>query len=773
MARRGGATGPVLAASPATRRVLRPRQAPGARGLPAGTTLPSAAPRTGGRVTRSSAALTQTNPSSSNDSQLAARTSRQSRSHKRSLSPGATVASPRRKRARRRPGSYREDSDPQTSDVENATSPRQSRARRTPKKQSPARAAKRRRLGSLAAETSALSLDSKPVIENTVIPDWASLPWHILVPIFQYAAADLEDSERAKWLSATSRVCRAFAEHALTALYKAPPLLSRAAAHNLVSLLSKDPSSTLFDYKQKVEALYIDVQEIASKTYKGKSLDLKTLICSLPRLKVIQFSHWKDEPPYRKLDDSLRWHYPAALFKALGGMHGRPAGEASGTHHPRLIGWQWNRRLMGPGLDLAGISALHQTPSFSSLKKVSFVNYQVPSLRAKQYSDDAGLDALDRAFVQGMADAISALPNLEFLSVESSTAINDQLLPLLPKRLTTLELVNCWEVNADDFANYLLSNGQKLRHLALHHNISLSLAFVTVLGTACPNLQSLSMDFKTFRHHEFWNDSEPNYSDLLTAGQIPDWPESLEMLELKNMRKWTAEAAETLFQSLVDSAPRLLKLRQLDLKAMLDIPYRQRSEIRDKWEAKLKKVFLRKSGDPRPLFSLRQPPAGFSQTGNGAAKGSSSRKSAEAAAMATKSPSRRSNRIASQLSNPSSRASSVGRDLRNGLGRPSYAEPDTDEDEDEDEDEEGEDELDPASGGSEASQVAGSPATEMAETAPFRHGMCEKVVIQLDNQKPAEKTWRMEDFMDHEEDDHWDADWDGQDEVFDDGRYAW
>lgn len=771
MARRGDATGPVLAASPATRRVLRPRQAPRARGLPAGTTLPSAAPRTGGRVTRSSAALTQTNPSSSSDSQRVAHTPRQSQPRKRALSPGTRVASPRRKRARRRPGSYREDSDSQTSDVENAANPRQSRAsrtRRTPKKQSLARPAKRRGLGSLAAETSALSLDSKPIIENTVIPDWASLPWHILVPIFQYAAADLEDSECAKWLSATSRVCRAFAEPALTALYKAPPMLNRAAAHSLVSLLSKDPSSTLFDYKQKVEALYIDVQEIASKTYKGKPLDLKALICSLPRLKVVQFSHWKDEPPYRKLDDSLRWHYPAALFEALGGMHD-PAGEASGSHRPRLIGWQWNRRLMGPDLDLAGISTLHQSPSFSSLKKVSFVNYQVPSLRARRNFDDAELDARDRAFVQSMADAISTLPNLEFLSVESSTAINDQLLPLLPERLTALELVNCWEVNADDFANYLLSNGQKLRHLALHHNISLSLAFVTVLGTACPNLQSLSMDFKTFRHHEFWNDSEPNYDDLLTAGQIPNWPESLETLELKNMRKWTAEAAETLFQSLVDSAPRLLRLRHLDLKAMLDIPYRQRSEIRDRWEAKLKKVFLRRSEDPRPLFSLRQPPAGLSQTGNTAAKSSSSCKSAEAAAMMAKSPSRRSNRIASQLSNPSSRASSVVRDPRSGVGRPSYVELDTDEDEDEDV---GEDELDPTSGGSEAGQPASS-TTEMTETALFHHGMCEKVEIQLDNQKPAEKTWSMEDFMDLEEDDLWDSDWDGQDEAFDDGLYAW
>ena len=543
-------------------------------------------------------------------------------------------------------------------------------------------------------------------------------------------------------------------------------------AHGLVALLSKDPSTTLFNYRPKVEELIINVEEIASKSYKGQPLDLRALLGNLPRLRVVQFFHWKDDPPFQRLDESLRWHYPAVLFQALNGVQGATEA-ANGAQHAKLTAWQWNRRLMGPDLDLSGIKALHQTPSFSRLKKLSFVNFQVPSLHARANADVDELEAQDRAFIQRMADAIASLPTLEHLCIESSTAASGELLALLPADLKTLELVNCWEVDGDDFASYLLSNGYKLEHLVLRHNQSLDLTFLTVLGAACPNLKTLCMDFKTFNHHKFSHDSNPDYETLLAAGQVPDWPEGLESVELKNMRKWTAEAAETLFQSLVDSAPKLRRLRRLDLKAMLDIPYRQRSEIRDRWAATLKHVFLREAEDPRPVYSLRQQQAPSSATDESSAlKKKPSKKSRRSARLAPESPSRRSSRIAMQQAtpSPSSRASSVGRELRNGLNRPSYVEPDTDMDED-DEEEDDDDDDDIGSGHDNSHGQPASPA-ETAGAVPFRHGLCEMVELQLDNQKPAERTWRMEDFLDDEDDDLSDEDWDGDDEELDVG-YAW
>ncbi|SPQ27451.1 9c65fc0d-157d-45e2-a678-ec9c306a1dd9 [Thermothielavioides terrestris] len=647
------------------------------------------------------------------------------------------------------------------------------KAKTTPKKSNARRGTKSRPDGVDEEEPPVPRESNTAGVKEAVIPDWTRLPYLILLRIFQYAAAPLTELREARWLTAASGVCRAFAEPALTALYECPPLLSRSMAHGLVSLLSKDPSTTLFNYRVKVRELWVDVEEIASKTYRGQPLDIEALVRNLPQLKSIRFFHQKDDAPYRSLDGSLRWHYPAALFEVLNGTP-VPTGNAGPVEHARLSEWQWNRRLMGPKLDLAGIKALHQTPAFLGLKKLSFVNYQVPSLYAKAGASDDELASRDLAFVQSMADAITAVPTLQHLAIESSTVVNDRLLPLLPKSLQTLELVNCWDVNSEDFASYLLSSGSQLRHLILRHNQSLSLSFVTVLATACPRLELLYVDFKTYKHHEFYKDSDPSYDELLTAEQVPEWPQSLEALHLLNMKKWEAEAAENLIQSLIDSAPKLLKLRQLELKAMLSIPIHERSQLRNKWGTKLKRVFLREKKDPKPFFSLSEP-AQQAATEVRGTKEKKSRKTVRATAV--ESPSRRSARLAAQFSNPSSRASSVGRDLRSGLGRPFYAEPDTDVDEEDEELKQGQGQVmtregEDNSSGEESSSASPAGAPAATKTVPFRHGMCEKVVLQLDNQKLVETALTMDDFLDSEGDDLSDDDWAGEDEDFDSG-YAW
>jgi hypothetical protein len=696
------------------------------------------------------------------------------RSHKRSRSNCATPSSRRAKkwakRTRQRSSSpeFNEDSDDSGDEIANAyitpgsevdqkasTNGRHAQLALLPKESSPTRGIKNR-----PDRVAAKSKGSD--VQKVVIPDWSSLPYLILVQIFRYAAAPLTEIEDAKWLIAASGVCRAFAEPALTALYESPPLLTRPMAHGFVSLLSKDPSTTLFNYRPKVVELWIDVEQIASKTYKGQPFDLRGLISNLPRLKSIQFYHPKDDPPYRTLDENLRWHYPLSLFQALNGPQSATE-NAVRVGPPRLSEWQWNRRLLGPDLNLGGIKALHSSPAFTGVRKLSLVNFQVPSLHAKANADNEELAAQDLAFVQSLADAIAALPTLQYLSMESSTAVNHQLLPLLPKTLQGLELVNCWEVYADDLASFLLSSGYKLKQLILRHNQSLSLSFVTILADACPNLQVLSVDLKTFSHHNFYWDGDAAYDEVLAADQIPDWPKELETLQLLNMKKWTAEAAENMFQSLVDSAPKLQKLRRLELKAMLNIPILERSALRNKWEARLKRVFLRPMQDPLPLYSLR-PQSQLTAADGIMSTAKKSRKSGSGARVDT-TPTRRSSRLASQLSNPSSRASSLGRSLRSGLRRRSYAEPDTDGDDEE----EMEEEEDGASG---ESRHMPPKNTLAGEALPFRHGMCEKVEILLDNQTPMETTLTMDDFLDSEPDDLSDGDWAGQDEDSDTG-YAW
>ncbi|KAM7206168.1 F-box protein At-B [Rhypophila sp. PSN 637] len=810
----GGPSSVAASAATESRRELRPRrrtvQATEIRGAPPGATKPHAAvPRTGGRVTRRLAATLAANSDDSSSDEsftLSTRTDVPLRPRNKanrprripsasqfSSGPPAPTFRSRNsrlgKRTRPQSGFYDEDSDEveeaEESDLDEdedlaRISPNPDRSRqhppvsrtqrtrpRTPKFKK-AKVDRSPKHGKIKASSVQASFEVKST-ESEFVPDWLSLDYFIWVQIFEVAAASLDDRDGVSWLLSTSRICKTFAEPAMTALYRCPALLTRPMAHQLLSLLAEDPSTTLFNYRAKVEKLRIDVGNIARKSHRGRHLDFGALVSYLPRLKVIDFHHTADNPPYRRFKESLKWHYPDGLFEALNNT--QDAGvEPVVTRKPtRLIGWRWNSRMMGTASDqetLDKIRTLHLTPCFANLKRLSFVNFQVPSLDVRHGADDPEVIAKDQAFVQGITNAVSALPDLEHLSMESSTVVNEYFLPLLPKTLKTLELVNCWDINGEDFASYLLTHGHNLEHLFLHHNQSLSLAFLTVLGSACPSLKTLRMDLKTFNHHEFYNDSDPSYDQLLAVDQVPHWPVSLETLELRNMRKWEAAGAELLFQSLVDSAPTLPNLRCLDLKAMLDIPFRQRSELRDKWEARIKRVFLRKLEDPLPFRSLRQAPGGPDEQLSPNNQKSRKCKKVE-------SPSRRSGRIATQISRPSSRDSSMGHGLRqNAQGRPSYVEPDTDGDE-----------LASADDGdnsdAESSATRATPGRISEPSMPgslfeefFHHGLCEKVEIQLDNQKPTERTLTMEDFLDDTvSDDPSDEDWDGDQDV--DTGYAW
>ena len=598
-----------------------------------------------------------------------------------------------------------------------------------------------------------------PTETAEIMPPWSGLPYFVLVQIFEAAAPAPLDSASVSWLLATSQVCRAFAEPALTALYKNPPLLSVVMAHNLEKFLSNQPTAPLFKYRQKVEKLDIDVETIASRTYRGHRLDLGAFVGAMPRLKEVNIWHSKDGPPYRQLSHNLKWQYPSDLFNGLGLLiqrgHAITGPVDTSPHCARLQSWRWSSRMMGRELRIESLHYLHLTPCFNGLKRVVFVNYQLPSLKHKNpRGSDAAQEDID--FITNLAKAVNVLPNLDHLAIESSTTATRDFLLLLSTTIRHLELTNCSRVNAEDMADYLLSRGRHLRHLTLHHNKGLSLAFLPTLAYACPNLESLSMNLTYFNHHEYSRDSYPLYDTLLATDQVPAWPPTLQYLELKNLRKWGVDAAECLFQSLVDSAPSLLNLRYLAVKAMLDIPFRQRSEIRDKWVAELRKVFLRKSEDPLPIHSLRPQPSQQEVSAVTPRKGRKNKRSPSSI--------RRSHRIATFGTHSFSRSSSLGRDLRTTGERPSYAEPDTDEDLESDDDESS---VNDEHGKDLATDI---PSSDVKNNV-FVQGMCHVVDVIFDNQKPVENQWNMGDFLDSESDDPTDDDWTG-DRDFDDD-YAW
>jgi hypothetical protein len=274
---------------------------------------------------------------------------------------------------------------------------------------------------------------------------------------------------------------------------------------------------------------------------------------------------------------------PEAVFEAL--EYVNPAADkerGDKTSVCRLKSWRWSSRLAGKKWPIEKIPEIHLKPSFTTLQKIAFVNYQVPYL--KNDEEDPNHEAI-------IAKALKALPELTHLIFESSTLMNSRLLPMLPTNLRHLELINCWEIVADDFAPFLLTHGSQLRCLTLHHNQSLSLSFLPVLSGACPKLQVFRMNLTYYNLHATYNDSAPQYDHLLLGNQVPAWPSTLQTIELLQMRKWSSEAAETFFQSLLDSAASLPDLRRLTIQAIVNIGWRDRASFRDRWVGSLQRVF--------------------------------------------------------------------------------------------------------------------------------------------------------------------------------------
>jgi hypothetical protein len=73
-----------------------------------------------------------------------------------------------------------------------------------------------------------------------IIPPWQTLPYHILLQIFQYVSYPLVDERTFQqtanwsWLLKASKLCRAFSEPALTVLYRSPCLTPMERAHTYV-----------------------------------------------------------------------------------------------------------------------------------------------------------------------------------------------------------------------------------------------------------------------------------------------------------------------------------------------------------------------------------------------------------------------------------------------------------------------------------------------------------------------------------------------------------
>ncbi|TRX89248.1 hypothetical protein FHL15_009821 [Xylaria flabelliformis] len=648
-----------------------------------------------------------------------------------------------------------------------------------------ARSIKRQRVQPPAGGTSLLrrqNVRSKNAVDDSLLDNslvclpWHSLPYHVWLRVFDFVAAPIRDpasraddlAEAVGTLISGARTCRSTAEPALAALYTCPPF-RRAYTNSpqttfvrFLETLALPPSKTLIRYRPKVEILRIDVDALLSRKVNGLQLQLHQVIKNLPRLSCLELYHPLDDAPYRDLSMNLRWKL--SKDDLLNGLTPPPDGDSAvgdKTTTTSLKSWRWNSRLAPTDLSLDRLQEMHALPGFQSLRKLAYVNYQLPSMtqfsaraRNSQEAQNSDLQA-----IVNLAASISALPDLQHLVIESSTLANGSLLERLPKTLKHLELVNCWEVTSEDLSAFLMSHGNSLVHLTLKHCQSLSLGFLPVLATSCPNLAHLEMDLSYFRHHESYADNKPEYATLLEVDQVPTWPSSIQSIEIIHMRNWSRAAAEMFFGSLMKNAKALPNLRRLEFKVILNIEWRQRQEMRRSLADQMTRVFKRKQSSPKEQKTLHQ----YDEMRSKSIDETdmlrfATRRSSRIIYQSSKSVSNKDGTSASGKRNLS-QALPTRRSLKSLKAITSTF--------DADDEESSEDELSQGHVNTRRNKSRTATAREAGlRDEEFIHGLCDIVDIQVDNQRPAERQYDMDDFLDSPEqsDPEWNSD---EDDVLD------
>lgn len=612
-----------------------------------------------------------------------------------------------------------------------------------------------------------------------------------MVRIFEYAAFPLDTKVNVRWLLSAGLTCKSFLSPALKALYRCPAAqtISVNMGNKFAGLIRDLAANPEVNDTRRgmIESLVVEVSSLPLHS-QVRNFNVSELISCLPNLSYVELYHEFDLPPYRQLGRkaSKKWIYTSELLGAL-----KVAGESD--TRLRLRSWKWSERLMDASL-LEQLATIHAWDTFAQLRKLSFVNFQVPSLKENRDPSVPEVFETDKAYINLVAAGLSSVAGLRHLVMESCTAVDGQFLSLLPKNIEHLEIINCWELTAEMLSEYLSTHGRSLRRLTLHHNQSLNLSFAPLLGMCCPELRELSMNLLIYKHHEYYTDSDPIYETLLSVTDIPTWPRTLEMIDLEQLAKWDLATAEMFFQSFINQASELPRLRHLAVKAMLDVPWRQRSEFRDKWVRKLKRVFFRKTVQPRSFHSLTQWPLMRHELGEQQKKSLEEKREKKPDELISP---RRSYRIASHMhvraAAPLPLAEDQDRRKRKTLiiesdrhlrqsKRIRDSNRDSDTEEQRDQGLNDEEFVDSYDGQNDCSRKSGPPLLsdganegeyeDPGQPESFIHGLCDIVNIRFDNQKPREFQYGLEDFLDEDTHSSDDAEWTSDAEE-DEETYAW
>ena len=608
---------------------------------------------------------------------------------------------------------------------------------------------------------------------------WHTLPYHILELIFDYAShplirEDFSPNQSVNWLFKLARLCKGFAEPALSVLYASPPLYPPARVRSIIKTL--EISTPYANYRGKVRRIDVEAIQVLSRKSGGlPPLDISDLLSKTPQVRGIGlYMHSISDRWRMGVHHVARNIYGHSFFQTL---------EQTGI---RLLDWTWNANLCsGPNHHLQ--LERHTDPVFQSLRSLTLNNV---AASRRDFQEDG---TITRPFQFMFAIYLERLPNLQRLILKNSELVDDGFLIHLPASLQSLEISNC-PVESIDVTKYIQAKGQNLRSLILDHNQHLDLSFLHTLSTSCPILEVLKMDLIYYSPLQVVAVIEPQYEQLLSASEMPTWPSTLRSIELYHLRRWTTAVAKDFFQGLVDAAPRLHDLRQLKIKASLDESgWRDRVAFRDFWIQRMSDVFQRCSPPPNPhLKSLsafqqskaqqHRKPSGSSGRGGSAMvqhvkipvrqmqsikvkqddETDSDRPLANVRRSRRSRPTRNYDETSSTLNGTASSASiPTGRRRR----RRVKADPDATSEEDSSlEDQQ------PSLTTTRKIPTQGHTYTDDNDDFPVQ-GMCNVVEVMIDNQRPTEEQLHETDFLDEEL--SGDEDWDGDDDLMENTGYAW
>ncbi|PYI19289.1 hypothetical protein BO99DRAFT_412772 [Aspergillus violaceofuscus CBS 115571] len=564
-----------------------------------------------------------------------------------------------------------------------------------------------------------LEVDAAPYVGSGVIPPWQTLPYHILLDIFVRASYPLIDERTTsrkssvQWLVKVALLCRSFHEPALAALYHCPPLIPAAKSHGLLHLLAKPQDHLSTNYINIIKQLHVDVEALLF--YKSGStlgyFELPKLLEKTPQVKTLRLYHSHDYvvglPPW--LIQRSKWTYPDSLFDAIS------------SSPIRLRSWDWNSRFMETQKLLELMSQMHIQPAFHMMQDLRILHVMCDDPYNKQLPESS----TEKEIL--LAAALADLPNLRRLEFIECSIVNDHLLPNLPTTLTSLTINNCDEITTTNFSSFLSTHGRHLRELNLSHNRHLSMSFIVNLAVSCEQLEIFKMDI-SMHDWSSYHDVEPHFRELLSQSEIPTWPSTLREIELLQLRNWDDRTAEVFFSSLLNAAPSLENLRRLVISAILKIGWRDRATFREKWKGKLQRVFQRRSPPPNP--DLRSIPRtslllnASESAGSRINEGASNHSDAQHSGTMT--PNKRKSARIAQKRYSDDEAIVTGKRRR---------------------------------------------SVEDDDEPLFTQGLCDVVMIRIDNQRPTETQFNEEDFLDDEL--SGDEDWNGNDLDVDDGRHAW